>query len=298
MVAEGYGILQPRVGVSLPSAGRSWFVRLFAGSPGIDPYTRAVSDVYQDLFHEGSFIGKGIYDVDAFERAMDGRFPENAILSHDLLESCHARSALVSDVEFYEEHPSRYNVDVDRRHRWIRGDWQIMPWLLPRVPGAEVRSANPLSGLSRWKVFDNLRRSLVPAALLLLLLGGWILLPGHGSFGLLAALAIVSLPSLLALVADGLCKPADLPWLMHWRCARVRRHASPARSFSPGVPALRRPRQPGRHRANARETPGDPKGAPPMADVERFRTGFAVGLAGFYRHHVDRSGPRPRERFA
>ena len=110
------GLLQPRVGVSLPSAGRSWFVRLFAGDAGIDPYTRAVSDVYQDLFREGSFIGKGIYDVDAFERALAGRFPENTILSHDLLESCHARSGLVSDVEIYEEYPSRYNVDITRRH--------------------------------------------------------------------------------------------------------------------------------------------------------------------------------------
>jgi cyclic beta-1,2-glucan synthetase len=165
IVAEGYSILQPRVGVSLPSARRSWFVRLFAGDAGIDPYTREVSDVYQDVFQEGSFIGKGIYDVDAFQRAMDGRFPENTILSHDLLEACHARSALVSDVEFYEEYPSRYNVDVDRRHRWIRGDWQITQWLLPRVPGSDARRiANPLSVLSQWKIFDNLRRSLVPVA--------------------------------------------------------------------------------------------------------------------------------------
>ena len=134
IVAEGYSILQPRVGVSLPSARRSWFVRLFAGDAGIDPYTREVSDVYQDLFQEGSFIGKGIYDVDAFQRALAGRFPENTILSHDLLEACHARSALVSDVELYEDYPSRYNVDIDRRHRWIRGDWQITHWLLPRYP--------------------------------------------------------------------------------------------------------------------------------------------------------------------
>jgi cyclic beta-1,2-glucan synthetase len=110
--------------------------------------------------------------VDAFQQAMRGRFPENTILSHDLLEACHARSALVSDVELYEEHPSRYNVDIDRRHRWIRGDWQITQWLLPRVPGADARRiANPLSVLSRWKIFDNLRRSLVPVALLLVLLG-------------------------------------------------------------------------------------------------------------------------------
>jgi cellobiose phosphorylase len=217
IVNEGYGILQPRVGVSLPGAGRSWFVRLFGGDAGIDPYTRAVSDVYQDLFHEGSFIGKGIYEVDAFERAMAGRFPENTILSHDLLESAHARSALVSDVEFYEEYPSRYNVDVRRRHRWIRGDWQIMQWLLPRVPGVDVRRmANPLSHLSQWKIFDNLRRSLVPTALLLLLLGNWLLLPELGGLGSLLVLAILMIPGLLAVLVDALHKPEDLPWAMHF----------------------------------------------------------------------------------
>ncbi len=218
IVAEGYGILQPRVGVSLPGSRRSWFVRLFAGDAGIDPYTREVSDVYQDVFQEGSFIGKGIYDVDAFERAMRGRFPENTVLSHDLLEACHARSALVSDVELYEEHPSRYNVDIDRRHRWIRGDWQITQWLLPRVPGSDARPVdNPLSGLSRWKIFDNLRRSLVPVALLLLLVGDWLLLPEPGGWGTPLVLGIITLPGLLAALVSGLRKSADLPWAMHLR---------------------------------------------------------------------------------
>ncbi len=178
VVTDGYGILQPRVGVSLPSARRSWFVRLFASDAGVDPYTRAVSNVYQDLFFEGSFIGKGIYHVDAFQRAMNGRFPENTILSHDLLESCHARSALISDVEFYEDYPSRYHVDVDRRHRWMRGDWQIAQWLLPGVPGEQPGIIpNQLSGLSRWKIFDNLRRSLVPVAMMGFILGGCLLVP-------------------------------------------------------------------------------------------------------------------------
>ena len=219
IVIEGYSILQPRVGVSLPSAGRSWFVRLFAGDPGIDPYTRAVSDVYQDVFQEGSFIGKGIYEVDALERALAGRFPENTVLSHDLLEACHARSALVSDVEFYEEHPSRYNTDVDRRHRWIRGDWQNLQWLWPRVPGqpGARRVANPLSGLSQWKIFDNLRRSLVPVALMLLLLGNWLLLPELGGLGPLLVLSIITLPGLLSALADLLRKPKELPWRMHLR---------------------------------------------------------------------------------
>jgi cyclic beta-1,2-glucan synthetase len=216
IVAEGYGILQPRVGVSLPSARRSWFVRLFAGDAGIDPYTREVSDVYQDIFHEGSFVGKGIYDVAAFERAMKGRFPENTILSHDLLEACHARSALVCDVELYEEYPSRYNVDIDRRHRWIRGDWQITQWLLPRVPGTEAqRMANPLSALSQWKIFDNLRRSLVPMAMTLLMAGPWLLLPAFGPLGSLLVIAIITLPVLLSTFFSFFQKPADLPWGLH-----------------------------------------------------------------------------------
>ncbi len=216
IVTAGYSILQPRVGVSLPSSRRSWFVRLFGGDAGIDPYTRAVSDVYQDVFHEGSFIGKGIYEVDSFERALAGRFPENTILSHDLLESCHARSALVSDVEFYEEYPSRYNVDIDRRHRWIRGDWQITQWLLPRVPGPDARRmANPLSQLSQWKIFDNLRRSLVPVALLVFLLGHWLLLPGLGGLGGLLVLTLISLPGILSAWVALFQKPIDLPWAMH-----------------------------------------------------------------------------------
>jgi len=218
VVADGYSILQPRVGVSLPSARRSWFVRLLAGDAGIDPYTREVSDVYQDVFQEGSFIGKGIYEVDAFQRAMKGRCPENIILSHDLLEACHARSGLVSDVELYEEHPSRYNVDVDRRHRWIRGDWQITQWLLPRVPGADARRlVNPLSALSQWKIFDNLRRSLVPVALTMLMLGPWLFLPALGSIGAVLVLTLITLPGLLASLVSLTRKPSDQSWAMHAR---------------------------------------------------------------------------------
>ena len=218
VVTEGYGILQPRVGVSLPSASRSWFAKLFAGDVGIDPYTRAVSDVYQDVFQEGSFIGKGIYDVDAFQQAVAGRFPENTVLSHDLIESCHARSALVSDVELYEEYPSRYNTDINRRHRWIRGDWQIAQWLLPRVPGPDARRiANPLSGLSQWKILDNLRRSLVPAALLLLLLGNWVLLPDVGALGPLLVLLIITLPAWLSAAVELFRKPREVSLKLHLR---------------------------------------------------------------------------------
>ena len=209
-VCEGYGILQPRVAVSLPGTNRSRYARLYGSEPGIDPYTRAVSDVYQDLFSEGSFIGKGIYEVDAFERALDGRFPENRILSHDLLEGCYARAGLLSDVQLYEEYPSRYSADVSRRHRWIRGDWQIAGWLLPRVPGPGARrQKNPLSGLSRWKLFDNLRRSLVPSALTLLLLLGWTVLSPFWLWTL-AVIGIILIPPLLAAILDLFQKPEDV----------------------------------------------------------------------------------------
>ncbi|MEX2118409.1 MAG: glucoamylase family protein [Pirellulales bacterium] len=217
-VAEGYGILQPRVGVSLPSAQRSWFVRLFAGDAGVDPYTRVVSDVYQDLFGEGSFVGKGIYDVDAFEQSCGG-FPENSILSHDLLESVHARSGLLSDVELYEEYPWHYPADVSRRHRWMRGDWQIARWLLPRVPRlAAGRVENPITALSWWKIFDNLRRSLVPFAMLVLLLSCWLLLgPPLGTAATIFVLAVAAAVPLLSVATDLLRKPADLPLPAHLR---------------------------------------------------------------------------------
>ena len=206
-ICDGYGILQPRVAASL-STTRSWYARLLGSEPGIDPYTRAVSDVYQDLFREGSFIGKGIYDLDAFEQTLAERLPENRILSHDLLEGCYARSGLLSDVQLYEEPPSRYSSDVTRRHRWIRGDWQIARWVLPHVPGlASGGSSNPLSALSRWKILDNLRRSLVPLALTLLLLGGWAALEPVWLWTL-AVIGLVLLPPLIAFTL-GLFRQAD-----------------------------------------------------------------------------------------
>ncbi len=174
-VVEGYCIVQPRVATSLPGARRSLFAMLNNSDPGLDPYTRAVSDVYQDLFDEGSFTGKGIYKVDSFEHALKGRFPENRILSHDLLEGCYARSGLASDVQLYEDPPAAYAEDVERRRRWIRGDWQIARWVLRTVPSAEGGSReNALSVLSKWKIFDNLRRSLQAPALSSLLIFGWL----------------------------------------------------------------------------------------------------------------------------
>ncbi|NCC84704.1 MAG: cyclic beta 1-2 glucan synthetase, partial [Clostridia bacterium] len=209
-VVAGYGILQPRVAVSLPGANRSRYARMCASEVGIDPYTSAVSDVYQDLFGEGSFIGKGIYDVEVFRQALDGRFPDNRILSHDLLEGCYARTGLLSDVELYEQYPSRYSEDVNRRHRWIRGDWQIARWLMPRVPGADGRPCtNPVSMLSQWKILDNLRRSLTAAALTLLLILGWTILPS-ALFWTAVAVSILLTPSLVDSLVSTLKKPVDV----------------------------------------------------------------------------------------
>lgn len=219
-IVEGYAILQPRTSISLTSASRSLFAQLFAGESGIDPYTREISDVYQDVFGEGAFIGKGIYNVDAFRQAVDGRFPENLILSHDLLESGYARSALVSDVEFIEEIPESYVMDASRRHRWIRGDWQLAGWLLPSVPGATLRDGvkvkrppNPLSALSIWKIFDNLRRSLVAPALLGFLLVGWLSGQGSALFWTLLVVGVLFLPNCLGAAIGLILKSDEHHWM-------------------------------------------------------------------------------------
>ena len=216
-VVSGYAILQPRVGISLPSTSRSRYAQLYGSDAGIDPYTRAVSDVYQDVFHEGSFIGKGIYAIDPFEQTLDGRFPENRILSHDLVEGCHARAGLLSDVQLFEEYPARYGADVKRRHRWIRGDWQLLPWLLPWTPTAhEGWRRNALTALSRWKILDNLRRSLVPTSLLILLIVGWLRLSPVFSWTL-AVLSMVLVPPLLSALLEFVQKPRDVQLDQHVR---------------------------------------------------------------------------------
>ncbi len=218
-VTEGYGIIQPRVAVILQGTSRSRYAQLCGSEPGIDPYTRTVSDVYQDLFREGSFIGKGIYDVDAFERSLKGRLPENLVLSHDLLEGCHARSGLLSDVQLLEEYPARYSADVNRRRRWIRGDWQLVRWLLPVVSDPDGRlRRNPLSGLSRWKIFDNLRRSLVPIALLLMFILGWTIL-SPAWLWTAVVIGIIILPSLIVSCMDAVRKPDDVHWSRHLSAA-------------------------------------------------------------------------------
>ncbi len=207
-VVAGHGILQPRVTPTLPLTGTgTLYQRIFSGPRGIDPYAFAVSDLYQDLFDEGIYTGKGIYDLDAFERALEGRVPENALLSHDLFEGLFARAGLVSDIELFEEHPGHYEVAAARQHRWARGDWQLLPWLFPRVPDAERRPvASSIPAIGRWKMLDNLRRSLLAPAAFLTLVASWLLPAGRP--GLWTAFVAVSFawPGLYSFVA-GLFHP-------------------------------------------------------------------------------------------
>src|SRR5690348_4193228 len=216
-VIAGFGILQPRVSVNSSPGRASRFSRLFADDSGLDPYTHAVSDVYQDLFGEASFVGKGIYDVDAFSRSVGTRFPNDLILSHDLLEGSYARTGLVSDVELIEHQPNRYSVEARRRHRWTRGDWQIVQWLLPIVPGPRRRGLrNMLKGHHRWKILDNLRRGLVPIAMLVLLLRGWTLAP-RPLYWTLLAIAFLLVPPLFIALAQMARNAMHRAPSRHWR---------------------------------------------------------------------------------
>ena len=194
-VVEGYAVLQPRVTPSLPMGRQgSLFQRIFSSLSGIDPYASAVSDVYQDLFGEGSYAGKGIYDVDAFEAALAGRAPDSTLLSHDLFEGVFARAGLASDVEVVEEFPARYDVGAIRHHRWARGDWQLLPWIFGRATSA-------IPAVGRWKMLDNLRRTLSAPAAVLALLAGWTLsLHAALIWSLFVVLTIV-LPTLIPVVA-------------------------------------------------------------------------------------------------
>ncbi len=199
-VVAGYGILQPRVGVTMASATSSLFARTYAGHTGVDPYSTAVSDTYQDLFGEGSFVGKGLYDVDAFQAALAGRVGENAVLSHDLFEGLYARCALVSDVELVDDFPSSVVAHSRRLHRWVRGDWQILGTALPWVFTPRGLERNRLPWIGRWKIVDNLRRSLLAPTLLAALLLGWTCLPGSALVWTLMALAVPAFPLVPPLV--------------------------------------------------------------------------------------------------
>ena len=216
-VEYGYGILQPRVSISLSSASRSKFVQVFAGYTGIDPYTTAVSDVYQDFFGEGSFTGKGLYDVDAFQNTLDNRVPANSLLSHDLFESLFARAALTTDIELLDDYPASYEAYAKRLHRWTRGDWQIARWLFPNVPDGErrkVRNVLPLIG--RWKILDNLRRSLVAPTLFIWLVAACSFFPGSALLWSLFVFCVIAFPVYLHVTTGLLVHPRGIPWSSHF----------------------------------------------------------------------------------
>ncbi len=191
---RGFGIIQPRISIGLPGATATRFTRIFASTTGTDPYCQAVSDAQQDLFGEGIFHGKAIYDVRAFHETLDKRFPAETLLSHDLIEGSFVGVALASDIELFENLPLDYVSYCQRQHRWIRGDWQIAPWIFSKVPsGSGTKVPNSLPLISRWRIFDNLRRSLVAPASLLLLLFGWLMSPAPGVWSLVLGVAIALL---------------------------------------------------------------------------------------------------------
>ncbi len=200
VVVEGYGILQPRIGVTVSSAVRSRFASIYSGQSGVDIYTHATSDAYQDLFGEGIFTGKGIYEVEVLHAVLDRRFPRNSLLSHDLIEGSYARVGLVTDIELIDDYPSHYSAFSRRHHRWVRGDWQIAQWIFSRVPDESGRWVpNPISDISRWKIFDNLRRSLVDPFLLLLFVAGWLGLPGGPLYWTIVPLLLLFFPTIFEL---------------------------------------------------------------------------------------------------
>jgi cyclic beta-1,2-glucan synthetase len=201
IVRAGYGILQPRVGISVQSASRSRLAGLYAGQPGLDGYSNAVSDVYQDLYGEGIFTGKGLYEVNVLHQVLDRRFPRDFLLSHDLIEGFYARAGLVTDVEVIDDYPSHVSAYSRRKHRWVRGDWQIVQWLFGRVPDESGHLVpNPISTASRWKILDNLRRSLVEPATFALFLAGWFGLPHGPVFWTLTTIVLLFLPSYVQLL--------------------------------------------------------------------------------------------------
>ena len=213
-VRRGYGLVQPRVGMTLPGSRRSRFAALYSGSTGIDPYSGAVSDTYQDVFGEGSFTGKGIFEVSVFEGVLEGRFPENSLLSHDLIEGSFARTALASDIEVLDDYPTNYLAAASRLHRWVRGDWQTVTWLGGHIKDASgARALNPLSTLHRWKILDNLRRSLVAPTLLLLFTFGWWVLPHAAATWPLLMIALLLFPAYFSLADSMMFRPRSVSFV-------------------------------------------------------------------------------------
>ena len=197
-VIDGYSLVQPRITPVLPSEHEaSFFQKIFSGPSGMDPYASAVSDVYQDLFREGSYTGKGIYDVDAFEESLDGKVLDNTLLSHDLFEGLFARAALATDIELFEEFPSHYEASAARQHRWARGDWQLLPWIIGKGPKSSAKPPQyTIPAINRWKMIDNLRRSLSAPAMFLTLVAGWLMSPQPWMWTRFILL-MISIPALL-----------------------------------------------------------------------------------------------------
>lgn len=207
VVVDGYGLVQPRVSFDVESANQSIFSKIFTGQEGIDPYASAISDVYQDFFGEGIFTGKGIYDMYVFNKVLKDAVPDRAVLSHDLLEGSYVRAALVSDLELIDAYPTKYNSYMARLHRWIRGDWQLIPWLRKNVYNrSNLKVKNPLSAVSKWKIADNLRRSLVAPSVLILMLLGVSLFPGNSAFWICLGLLALGTPLIIQLITSFLAE--------------------------------------------------------------------------------------------
>ncbi|NGP76550.1 glycosyltransferase 36 [Balneolaceae bacterium YR4-1] len=233
LVKHGYGIIQPRISIPPKSANRTWFSKVFSGNVGIDPYTTAVSDIYQDLFGEGVYTGKGLYDVRAFHAILDERFPENTVLSHDLLESTYLRAALVTDIELFDDYPSTYLSFSRRNHRWIRGDWQIAQWLFSRVPAQGLeKDKNPINSISKWKIFDNLRRSLNPFFILVFLLADWLFLPGSPLIGTIAALGIIAFPIYSSFSVQIFTRPTRVAWKLYFEKVKADMKVNTLQAFT------------------------------------------------------------------
>ena len=217
IVVDGYGLMQPRISFDVESSNRSIFSRILTGQEGMDPYASAISDVYQDLFGEGVFTGKGIYDLSIFNQVLKDIVPENVVLSHDLLEGSYVRAALVSDLELVDSYPTKYNAYMTRLHRWIRGDWQLIRWLGKTITNRKLQKVkNPLSKISKWKITDNLRRSLVAPSIMLLFIASFSFLPGNAIVWIGYGLAALGLPFLIHVFSE-LISNAPL-------FRRVRRH--------------------------------------------------------------------------
>ncbi|MDZ7757971.1 glycosyltransferase family 2 protein [Rhodohalobacter sp.] len=220
-ITSGYAIIQPRISIPPASARKTWFSKIFSGNVGLDPYSTAVSDIYQDLTGEAVFTGKGIYDVTAFHEVMSGCFPENRILSHDLIESTYLRTGLASDIELYDDYPLTYASYSNRNHRWTRGDWQIASWLFKNVPTQQGEEKNRINILSKWKIFDNLRRSLNPFFLTLFFISGWFFLPGSAWLWTLFAFGILAFPIYVSLSTDIINRPARVRWRLYLEKVRA-----------------------------------------------------------------------------